>query len=132
MAKSDKIRRLIQQCRLIIDEDPALLSDQEQARECFQFLEEAYRTEWAINKGLHKENRELHESNMRIMRELQDEIQELKLGRKDYPFYKRLQEVLIRNAGATRLCPHCKKDFIPNDITAQESLNMHNEIFGEE
>ncbi len=46
------------------------------------------------------------------------------------PVVDQLREVLIRSVGDTRQCPHCGKNFIPNDRTAAEAWNLFKTLFG--
>jgi hypothetical protein len=42
---------------------------------------------------------------------------------------KRLEEVLIRNVGDKRICPHCRNEFVPDDWEAKESWEIYKELF---
>lgn len=39
-----------------------------------------------------------------------------------------IKEVLIRQAGDTRVCPCCNETFIPEDRTAEEAMQMYRAI----
>jgi len=41
---------------------------------------------------------------------------------------ERAREVLIRQVGDTRVCPHCGQHFIPEDTTSREALQMYHEL----
>ena len=41
----------------------------------------------------------------------------------------RLREVLIRQVGDTRACPHCGQTFVPNDATAKLAHKLYRELF---
>jgi len=40
-----------------------------------------------------------------------------------------LQKFLLRQIGDSRMCPHCKKEFIPNDRTRNDAFVLLKKIF---
>ena len=55
---------------------------------------------------------------------------QIKKNNQPEPVVNMLHEVLIRQVGNTRLCPHCKKSFIPDDRTAAEAWFVFQILFG--
>ena len=48
---------------------------------------------------------------------------------KKKPLLEQLKNVLINQVGDTRMCPHCNKDFIPDDKTAKEAWKLYKKLF---